>query len=834
MGARGALLRIAPVTEPGLVWTLRGSGGGTADPRRVQRTGFLLIAIFALLLALPGDSLIYRGMSGELAVRPPRIEEPDIRVDARLDEPEWRRAAILTGFSQYEPVEGIPSTEATEVLVFYAPDAIYFGIRALDSRPDLVRARLGERDQAVFGDDWVRLTLDTYNDRRQAYLFYVNPLGIQVDGYWIEGLQRRRGGPPLPVDFNPDFIWQSDGRVTEDGWVAEIRIPYVSLRFPEAASQSWGINVAREVRRHGFKQSWAPLTANRSNTLEQSGALVDLVGLEPQRLVEFTPVVTGKRDGRLTADGRFERGDFEPQAGLDFRYGVTQNLVLDATVNPDFSQVESDADQLTVNERFALFFPEKRPFFLDGAEIFNTPRRLVHTRSIVDPIGGAKLTGKLGPLSLGYLGALDESPITFGEAEEEALFNLVRLRGDLGSGGSTIGGLYTDRTLLGGAGFNRVAALDGRVLFGGRYTLTGLLAGSWTRGALGPDGEDVLATDGPEVDDATVAGPTAFSPLVSLQLARSGRGFGFDLEFEDTRPDFRARAGFIPRVGDTRLFGRARFTLFGAPGARLQSWGPELRVETFFPHDDFWGGRGPAEAEVEFQTRFNLRGNTELNALMRLGYFDFQQEDYAGYQIRSRDGSLSPFTVPPPLEAMWAVAVIGNSTLSEWLQLRGRIYYRQIPVFAEAGLGRELQIAPTIELRPNAGLRTEFSYTLSRLWRERDDSRFSTAHIARARLQYQFSKALFARVIGQYDLEDRSALRDPVTERPLYFQNEPLERIEDGDFRFELLLAFEPSPGTVVFAGWSRLLHGPDTFSLDELETVGEGIFMKVSYLLRI
>ncbi|NIP81334.1 MAG: hypothetical protein GWM90_19820, partial [Gemmatimonadetes bacterium] len=308
-------------------------------------------------------------------------------------------------------------------------------------------ASLTERDEGVTDDDWVRISLDTFDDNSQAYVFYVNPRGIQADGLWVEGAERRFGPP---IDFNPDFLWESDARVTAEGWVAELRIPYVSLRFREAARQRWGLNIVREIRRTEYQSSWAPLTADAANQLELSGALEGLEGLEPRRLVEVNPVVTGKRTGELNDEDVFVREDFEPSFGVNARLGLTRNLVLDATFNPDFSQVEADADQVAVNERFALFFPEKRPFFLEGTEVFNTPQRLVYTRAIVDPIGGAKLTGKVGSFNVGYLGAVDESPITFDEGTDEAAFNLVRLRRDVGSG-SNVGVLYTDRTLLDGS-----------------------------------------------------------------------------------------------------------------------------------------------------------------------------------------------------------------------------------------------------------------------------------------------------------------------------------------------------------------------------------------------
>jgi hypothetical protein len=435
------------------------------------------------------DSLTYSGRTGRLEVSIPKFDV-DVDIDGNLDDEVWSRAALLSDFTQYEPVESIPSTETTETYVFYSSDAIYFGIRALDRNPELIQARLGERDRAVFNDDWIRIMLDTFDDQRQAYVFYVNPLGIQTDGLWIEGLQRGfgrggGGGGGVSIDFNPDFIWESDGHVNEEGWSAEIRIPFVSLRFNEVPVQEWGIQVTREVKRRGFKQAWAPLTKNITSTLAQSGRLVGLRDLQARRLIEVNPEGTGKRVGLRNTVGQFTREDFEPDLGVNARIGLTQNLVLDGTINPDFSQIEADQNRLTTNERFAIFFPEKRPFFLEGAEIFGTPKNLVHTRQIIDPIGGAKLSGKFGSTNMGYIGAVDESlrSVFNDSGAPNAAFNLFRARRDIGRG-STVGVLYTDRTLTDGSQYNRVAAADARVLMG-RYTFTGQFAGTWTNDGTG-------------------------------------------------------------------------------------------------------------------------------------------------------------------------------------------------------------------------------------------------------------------------------------------------------------------------------------------------------------
>jgi hypothetical protein len=763
---------------------------------------------------LATDSLTFRGRMRELDVLIPRIERPDVKLDGHLDDEAWSGAALLTDFTQYEPVEGIASTEPTEVYVFYSSDAIYFGIRAADREPDLILARMGERDRVVFNDDWVRILLDTFDDQRQAYVFYVNPLGLQTDGLWIEGLRRGRGGyggSGVSIDYNPDFIWESNGRVTDDGWTAELKIPYVSLRFREAPVQSWGVNISREVKRKGFKQSWAPLTQNVSSTLAQSGRFVGLRDLKPRRLVEVNPVATGKRTGQ-EVDGQFSRNGFDPELGVNARYGLTQNLILDATVNPDFSQVEADVNRITVNERFALFFPEKRPFFLEGTEIFRTPRNLVHTRQIIDPTGGAKVTGKVGSFNVGYLGALDESPKTLDDKDDPALFNLFRIRRDVGAG-STIGLLYTDRTVTGGGEYNRVLASDARLLLGGRYTLTTQFAGSWT------------AEDG--------AG-TALRPLVMADLARSGQNFGFQVKFDDVHPEFQTQTGFIPRVGDTELFGSIRMTNFGAPGSILERFNVRLMADAFFDHNEFWSGGTPFEAEVELVPTFSFKGDRSVTLIVRDGFFRFRPEVYSDYEVTAEDGQLNLFTVPGELTHMKALALVPRVRVTNQIQLSGRLYYREIPLFMEAARGLELQIAPDVTVQPTAALQLQLSHTYSQMWRQRDDSEFSTVNLSRVRTQYQFGKALFVRAIVQYELEERDALRDPTTELPLVIDGEPADRIEEGSFQGQFLLSYEPSPGTIFFIGYSRMEEGEKSYRLSRMRPVEDGLFVKLSYLFRM
>src|SRR5690606_24815965 len=330
----------------------------------------------------------------------------------------------------------------------------------------------------------------------RAFFFAVNPLGIQADGVRTEGAGgagRAWGGS---MDNSPDYWFQSKGRLTEFGYEVEVRIPFKSLRYPGGRGpHSWGFQVERRVQRTGYTDTWTPARRASASFLAQSGTLTGLYDRERSVVVGAQPFVTATANGLRTTAGTFEREAVEPDAGANFHVGFT-NLSLDATINPDFSQVEADAGQVTINERFALFFPEKRPFFLEGIELFAAPNQLVYTRQIVEPIAGGKITGKFGDVAIAHLTALDQA------LGEDALFNVTRLRRDFARN-SLAGILYTDRPSLDGNGYNRVLAADVRHVFGRMYFVEAQLGGAWTR----------------------ENGVERSAPIGKLELDRTGRHF---------------------------------------------------------------------------------------------------------------------------------------------------------------------------------------------------------------------------------------------------------------------------------------------------------------------
>ena len=582
------------------------------------------------------------------------------------------------------------------------------------------------------------------------------------------------------------------------------------------------------MKRKGFKQSWAPLTQEISSTLAQSGRLVGLRDLRPKRLVEVVPVLTGTRRGD-DAGGSFVRSAPSGAFGVDGRVGVTRNLVLDVTYNPDFSQVEADANQITVNERFALFFPEQRAFFLEGAEIFNTPTRLVYTRRIVDPVAGAKLTGKVGSFNVGYLGAVDESPRTLGGREGEAVFNLARVRRDVGAG-STVGLLLADRSLTDGSGaYNRIVAGDARVFFGDRYIVTTQLAGSLTQ-------------------DGGAAGHGGLHGLLHARVERRGRDVSWNLTLTDVGSGFRALSGLIPRVGDAELTGSVSLTHFGRPGALVESATVRANLNNFFTHQGLWAGTLPFEHEVELWNTVRFRGDRSVTVVLRRGYFRFEADDYADYAVSGAGSAAGPFRLPGALDGLMGFGILPDLRIDNTTNLNGRVLVREVPIYAEGRRGFEFQVAPELQIRPTHQLALTLDHTYARIWR-RDLQEpgaaaegapvaaevFSTVNLSRVRAQYQLSRALFVRAVGQYELEERETLLDPGTGLPLLVGGDGVTHRRGGRFQGQLLVQYEPSPGTIFYVGFSRLMQGNGlSYRLGRMDPVQEGLFVKLSYLFRL
>ena len=768
----------------------------------------------------------YHGSRGQLDVSGVQLPGAGIRIDGTLDDEAWANAPILTGFTQFDPVEGVPATQRTVARVLVSDDAVYFGVEAYDDTPDGVRATLGDRDSYGFSDDYVRFVLDTFNDRRRGYVIMVNPLGVQQDGLWVVGGPTRRGGGGgPPIDWNPDFVWESEGRIFDWGYAVEVKVPLKSIKFRDQEVQDWGIQVERRIARNGYSESWAPITANVANRLEQFGRLNGLRDLDRGLFLEVNPVQTFSYQGAWSDDlGGLERGGVDGDFGFNVTYGITSDLTLDGTYNPDFSQVEADAGQIAVNERFALFLREKRPFFLEGTEIFNLPRQLVYTRSIVNPVGGTKIQGKIGSFNAGLLNAVDDVAHPDGsDANAHPIVNIFRLRRDLGST-SNVGMVYTDRSYSGDR-FNRVAGLDGRFQFRQRYIVTLLAAGSRT---------------------AEGSATRANGSLVSAEFERTGRNFEFEANMLDISNDFTAGSGFIRRKGISQLRSEASYNFRGEPGDVVERWGPSLEIEGFWDRDAFWQRGWAEERRIQLGGSVSLRNNITFWGNYRRSWYQFDQADYEGLFTMSGDGARRPFVADPAF-----FAGLNSGTLFIWVspfdKIRGnvRLSRAETPLFdfitdTPVDIADSWSGSASLDLFPTTNLSIDLSVNHTSLFRQRDGSLYSRATIPRLIGQYQFSRALFLRTIVEYGSQKRGRLMTPDGGVPVsWCPDDPtdscraLQGSEVNDVSVEALLSYEPTPGTVFFVGYSRAMEDMQAFRFRDVRPEAEGVFMKLSYRFR-
>ncbi len=776
-----------------------------------------MLTILMTLAAVQDSGTVFRGRANQIQVPIPRVEAAAV-IDGVLDDAVWAEAARLVDFSQFQPVDGRAADDPTEVFVWYSGDAIYFGIRAHEIHGDVVRATDANRDN-IASDDHVQILLDTGNDRRLAFLFGVNPLGVQQDGTRSDQFGGGAGGRsatgggvgnlnPLDgtVDLNPDFTFESRGRVVTGGYEVEIRIPFKSLRYQERDIQSWGINVLRRVQHSGFQDTWTPAVRASASFLGQSGTLEGLQGITRGLVLEMTPTTTGRMDGRPTATG----WDYQStqEFGADVRWGIRQDLTLNGTVNPDFSQVEADVGQVVLNERFALFFPEKRPFFLDGLELFDTPNQLIYTRQILSPEGGVKVVGKLGRTNVAALVAGDDSKTSL-RGGDTPIFGVARLRSDIGRN-STLGAVVTTRE--DGADFSRLLSTDMRLYHSNLYYVEVQAAQSWTDSA----------------------GVSRNDPLLAITWDRTGRAWGFNYGVSAIGDGFRAAAGFVNRVGivNARLFNR--LTGYGGPDALVETYGLFGGVSRIWSYSGL--DNGAIEGSESISPSATLRGGWRIGGSVSRNFFSYDPAQYSGITVeRQGAGAIDTvgFAVPEPERNLWGGSVRVTTPTYRQFTATANVSFGRAPIFREAAPGRSFRVDATIDLRPTTALRGALQFTRLTLDRRRDGSRFSTETIPRLKVEYQLNRSIFFRFIGQYAARSRTALRDR-TGRPLLVDGEQDQGSTTNQVTMDWLFSYRPTPGTLFYLGYGATLEEPREFRFNNLRRTNDGFFGKLSYLFRL
>jgi hypothetical protein len=788
-----------------------------------------LVALVCLgALPVAAQQPVFHGRAGETSVAIPRVTDT-IRVDGRLDEPAWGRAAILTGFSQFNPTDGRPAVDSTEALVMYGPDAIYLAVRAY-APEGTVRATLADRDRIV-NDDHVQFILDTFNDRRQAYVFAVNPLGVQSDGIRTEGGGGRgRGGGGMGggmgggfsratlgnADLNQDLIWQSKGEVTPFGFQVELRVPYKSIRFRSGGPLTWGINVIRQTQRNNYTDTWTVTSRGVNSFLNQSGRLVGLRDLRRGLVLDLTPVVTSSVSGAPDASDAWTYGQVT-QYGGDVRWGVTPSLTLNATINPDFSQVEADAGQIPGDVRFAVNFPELRPFFVEGNEQIDTPNQLVYTRRIVQPVAAAKLTGKVSRFDVGLLSAVDNAKYS-ATGSDQPLFNILRLRRDVGTQ-SNIGFTLTDRRE--GADYNQLINTDGRFILKNAYQASYQVAHGRTRtGTTTQDGS-----------------------IWEASFDRTGRSWGFRNSIEGVSPGLVSRVGFVPRTDYVQTQLNQRYTWYGARGARVEQVMTFLSANSTWAYRNFFDQDRPLETRASLFASLQLRGGWNLSLTPALEGFGFLPSQYERYYVERRVGGVvtdtAKYTPTGRVQGRQLNLRVTTPQFRRFGFSAGGTVARDAEFLEGAGADR-FDYNVGLDLRPTPQLRMNVTMLHQEFRRVRDGSVILKTDIPRFRMEYQLSRAIFFRFVGQYEARVRDAYRDPATEDAILFRLS-----SDGSFtrtaasrtnnlRADWLFSYFPSPGRVLYLGYGASLTEPEAFRFQSVERTRDGFFVKFSWLYRV
>jgi hypothetical protein len=702
----------------------------------------------------------------------------EIVIDGMIDDAGWDGAAVATGFAEFQPRELVAAAVPIEAWITYDETTLYVAFRVTDD-PSSVRASLRSRDD-VFGDDLVAIVLDPFGTNTSGYLIGANPLGVQLDMRLTQSSE----------DIGFDLMYESAGRITDTGYEVELAIPFSSLQFPRGEIQEWRLNLVKLHPRSTMRQySWGALTQNISCLLCQNGRLTGLEGIRAGSRVELLPSLVASQAGGLGEQNdptSFRNANPTAGVSLGVRYPFRPGWAVEATYNPDFSQVESDAAQIDVNTTFALSYPERRPFFQEGAELFQTSISQVYTRAINSPVGAAKLVGRQGGLSVGYIGAIDERTPILVPLEERTLFvaadrsvsNIVRLHQSVGDA-SHVGVLVTDRRYDGG-GAGTTAGADARIRIGGRWQINAQLVGSYTAepetGAL----EDRDLTFGDADHTVALDGESFAGRAAHLSVSRNTRSVSFGATYRDATPTFRTADGFQSR-NNYRI--ASAYTQF----AHYPEAGLVERAIVSLQANQGWNFDGLLRDQfVAPSFHLQMKGQTFLNMGGRYGH-----ERFDGHRFRS-------------LTTGWGSIHTGFSEkLSLGVSANGGDWIHR--AFGSGQVGRGLATSANAEIKPTQRLVIEPLVAYQRM-NGQDGEELFAGYVARTRASYQFTRELYARVVVQYN-----DFNDSIT--------------------FEPLLMYQLNPLSILYIGST---HGYSAF--DEpygFERTDRQFFLKLQYLVR-
>lgn len=768
----------------------------------------------------------------------PKIAIP-IAIDGRPDEEIWGSAAVFKDFVQTFPGDNIAPSKPTEVLVLYDEKHLYLAFKCWDER-DKIRATVAKRDN-VFGEDNVRVWLDTYDDRRRAYVLGFNPLGIQQDGIYTEG---------SGADFSVDIVMESKGVIEDWGWSVEVKIPFKSLRYAAGKGKMWGFNVARNIDRFNDEfDQWLPDDRNVSGFLIKHGKITGLDEIKYERTLEIVPSITLSETGRRVpaievATGRFVNQPAKYDIGVNLKYTISPNVTLDAAINPDFAEIEADAPVITANQRFPIFFQEKRPFFLEGAEIFRTPLAIYDSRSIVDPDFAAKLTGKIGKNSFGLMMASDNAPGNFDENErndpairpridefldKNAFFGVFRFKRDTGKE-NHIGFFATYRDFP--EQKNLLASVDSRIKINPTLTAQFQVVGTNARRCFFDPAFEPLVDPAQAQRNREICGTgsTSTNPLSNgtYNEYRTGNSVGYyaNLDYYTDRHgwfaeiggrtrDFRADVGFTRRTDTNFAFFYHRLSTKSEPKAAIirANWAQFTGV------DFDWAGR-LQKWRGGTNIGLSLQRTMFLFAEGGIAYEKLYEEEFGLKRMPTRPGRFFGEPVRTAFQQFVYAELNQNLNKHFFYYVSANYGNNAFDFFFPApngqidpGKGKFFGASASIEWKPTNPIRTSLSYQKNRLVRNDNRIRSFDSDILSLRSTYSFTRFIYTRVRVDYDSTRRN-------------------------YAGQILFGWNPSPGKAFYVGYNDNFNyngfNPFTGQREPgFERNSRTFFIRASYLFR-
>lgn len=704
-----------------------------------------------------------------------------IKIDGWLDEAAWKQAALIPLPYEWQPGDNIEAPVQTECLVTHDRNNLLVAFRCFDPEPQKIRAHLMDRDDTdkLILDDHVTFMVDCFNDERRGFQFRVNPLGVQADAILseLEGYE----------DFSWDAIWAAAGRIENWGYAVEVAIPFNQLRFRASdGPQTWGFSAERSWPRDvRHRMTSHKRSRSISCILCQFNKVVGFAGISPGRNVEINPTLTAIRTDAMNM-AEFPHGSLgkinqKVDPGITAKWGITPNLILNLTGNPDFSQVEADVAQLEINRRFALYYPEKRPFFLEGADFFLTPINAVFTRTVADPAWGLKMTGKLGRTAIGFFGAQDEinnlllpsSQSSVSTSLDQNLYGGVfRVRQDVGKG-STLGLLYAGRR--GKDYHNHVTGLDGfwRVNRTTSFSFQFLHSETAYPGTL-------AATYAQPADSFGGNG-------LRLDVFHQSRSWIVQGFLEDLSRGFRADYGYVPRV-DTRT---GAVALFRQVWGDKQSWFDVIRLgvlgQAILDHDNQALDKG-------LTLRGMYQGPLQSSAILSGNFGStFYANRNFNYALLDAELGIKPFS---------GSEFTLEGAAGDWID------------FENVRPASLLSLEPGLSLNLTRHLNVTTSYSYEKL--RAGGERVYTAHLLQGKIIYNFSVKAFVRAILQFRDISRNELA----------YSYPVEPVQRGLFT-QVLFSYKLNPRTVLFMGYTDNSLGLELVSLTRTTRT---FFLKIGY----